>query len=160
MNIAQPQEGVVLPEDVQSALDSARNNVTILEQEEKRLHSVIGQQEYQIRMHNERIASQEVVLSSLQQSIDLAKKNLQQVLADVKAEEENLSSKKGELNRIIEEIVAKSNDLLDRERNIEKQESELVSNRNMLSQRENDVNEREASVIAREKKLKDFVSGI
>lgn len=153
-------DNVVLPEELQRKIDSARNSLTLAEQETIRLNELKYSQENQIKENLGKI-----------DSLDNEIKFLKQIRLEIRNEVEETKIKVEETNKVLKENILKSEEVLNsnnlkkeelnqREIKIKEQEDFISEKLKGLEQKEKEVSSKELEVNKKIELIKIFSQSI
>jgi len=158
MQVTHPTEELKLPQDIQASLEQARNKISLLDAEVKRLLKLKVTTEKELTSVYTQKVYQENILASLKLSVEEKNKAIEEINTRLVALHENYTA----LNKKIEqetERISAENILLHKERkDIDEKKTDIAHRMQELQEREKKIASEELYYRDKVKKLRDALT--
>lgn len=159
MQVSAPQ-GIPLPKEVQSALEAAKNNVTVLNAETSRLAKLAHNSEEEVRKSHEEVASSNVRLAEINSLIENKKAELQSITKEANEIKNLCEKQKASLLETIEKQEASQKEVSDLEMKLEEKKAEHARLSTDIINRHAEVSNKEANLSQSAQILREALSKI
>lgn len=151
-------DSVALPADLQSRIESANNQITLLGGEVKRLSGLQKKLEKEIDELVLRHGSLEDIFSSRTLQVNSLKDQASALADDVRGKTELLNAIKSESESIEKKKRDFDSEIQSKRLEIDKEKDAFLLQRGVLADREKEIASREVKLSEREKKLTKFIN--
>ena len=158
MQTSQPENNIKLPEDVQKAVDAARDNVTVLQAEAARLGRIKQGLDRNIVTAQGALKDTETKIEVATEKLETVKKETATAQAALNEANQDLSTAQKQMEADTKAMKEKSEELAKTKEEIDNKFKELDAKDKDLKKREKDLSEREDAHEAKVRKLEEALN--